>query len=101
VNREADRAHVPSRAQRGMAISAAVAVGSATCAVLSGITTAVSTLIFTSLGYDRWTSGDAPAALDVAGFLTFLLILAVAIHAGRATHRATLKLLTQDDGSDS
>jgi hypothetical protein len=42
-----------------------------------------------------------PAALDVAGFFTFLLILAVAIQASRTTHRATLQILTQDDGNDS
>jgi hypothetical protein len=83
-----------------MALSAAVAIGSATCALLSGITTALSALVFTSLGYRHWTSGDAPTALDVAGFLTFLLILAVAIQAGRATHRATLQLLTQNNSND-
>jgi len=84
-----------------MAVAAAISIGSATCAGLSGIITAISTLTFTSLGYDRWITGDAPAALDVAGVLTFLLILAVAIQAGRATHRATLQLLTQDDSNDS
>ena len=101
VNSEADREHLPSRRQRAMAISVALAAGSTTCALLSGIITAVSTLILTSLGYSRWISGDAPAALDVIGFLTFLLILAVAIQAGRAARRAMLQHLIELGSNDS
>jgi hypothetical protein len=53
VKREADPAHIPSRAQRGMALAAAVSIGSATCLLLSGLTTAISTLVFTNLSYGR------------------------------------------------
>jgi hypothetical protein len=101
AGRETDREHPPSRAQRRIAVSAAVAVGLTTWIVLRGIIGVVSLLISTSLGHRRWMAGDVPVGLDIVRVLTVLLILAAAIQAGRAAHRAMLRLLSQNDGNDS
>jgi hypothetical protein len=101
AGRETDREHPPSRAQRRIAVSAAIAVGLTTWIVLRGIIGVVSLLISTSLGHRGWMSGDVPVGLDIVRVLTVLLILAAAIQAGRAAHRAMLRLLTQNDSNDS